>query len=145
VFAYLTTGQDNRVVTMRFDGNGLTAPTPSLIGIPAGSIHDGGRIAFGPDGKLYVATGEIGSPILSQDHSSSGGKILRINPDGSIPADNPDPASSAWSLGHPNIQGVAWDSGGRRGRQPASGALGVLSARNRSARMCTNGVSSCGI
>jgi glucose/arabinose dehydrogenase len=113
VFAYLTTGQDNRVVTMGFDGNGLTAPTPILTGIPVGSIHDGGRIAFGPDGKLYVATGESGSPSLSQDRSSLGGKILRINPDGSIPADNPDPASPVWSLGHRNIQGLAWDSGGR--------------------------------
>ena len=58
VFAYLTTGQDNRVVRMGFDGDALTEQSPILTGIPAGSIHDGGRIAFGPDGKLYVATGE---------------------------------------------------------------------------------------
>ena len=82
VFAYLTTAQDNRVVTMRFDGASLTAPSPILTGIPAGSIHDGGRMAFGPDGKLYVTTGESGDPGLSQDRSSLGGKILRINPDG---------------------------------------------------------------
>ena len=62
VFAYLTTGQDNRVVRMGFDGIALTGQSPILTGIPAGSIHDGGRIAFGPDGKLYVATGESGNP-----------------------------------------------------------------------------------
>jgi glucose/arabinose dehydrogenase len=113
VFAYITTAQDNRVVTMRFDGPSLTEPSPILTGIPAGSVHDGGRIAFGPDGNLYVTTGESGNPELAQDRSSLGGKILRINPDGSIPADNPDPASPVWSFGHRNIQGLAWDSAGR--------------------------------
>ena len=113
VFAYITTGQDNRVVRMRFDGGALTGQAPIFTGIPAGSRHDGGRIAFGPDGKLYVATGEIGNPELAQDRSSLGGKILRINPDGSTPSDNPDPASPVWSYGHRNIQGLAWDSAGR--------------------------------
>ena len=101
------------MVVMRFDGGGLTGQSPILTGIPAGSIHDGGRIAFGPDGKLYVATGESGNPQLAQDRSSLGGKILRINPDGSIPSDNPDPASPVWSFGHRNIQGLAWDAAGR--------------------------------
>lgn len=113
VFAYLTTGQDNRVVRMGFDGGALTGQSPILTGIPAGSIHDGGRIAFGPDGKLYVATGESGDPQLAQDRSSLGGKILRINTDGSVPPDNPDPSSPVWSFGHRNIQGLAWDSAGR--------------------------------
>jgi glucose/arabinose dehydrogenase len=113
VFAYITTAQDNRVVRMRFDGGALTEQSPILVGIPAGSIHDGGRIAFGPDGKLYVATGESGNPELAQDRSSLGGKILRINPDGSIPSDNPGPGSPVWSFGHRNIQGLAWDSAGR--------------------------------
>jgi glucose/arabinose dehydrogenase len=113
VFAYLTTGQDNRVVRMGFDGGALTGQSPILTGIPAASVHDGGRIAFGPDGKLYVATGEAGDRPLAQDRSSLGGKILRINPDGSIPSDNPDPASPVWSFGHRNIQGLAWDSAGR--------------------------------
>jgi glucose/arabinose dehydrogenase len=113
VFAYLTTGQDNRVVRMGFDGGALTGQSPILTGIPAASVHDGGRIAFGPDGKLYVATGEAGNRQLAQDRSSLGGKILRINPDGSIPSDNPDPASPVWSFGHRNIQGLAWDSAGR--------------------------------
>ncbi|MEO3761057.1 PQQ-dependent sugar dehydrogenase [Mycobacterium sp. B14F4] len=113
VFAYITTAQDNRVVTMRFDGASLSEPSAILTGIPAGSIHDGGRIAFGPDGKLYITTGESGNPGLAQDRSSLGGKILRINADGSIPSDNPDPASPVWSFGHRNIQGLAWDSAGR--------------------------------
>jgi glucose/arabinose dehydrogenase len=113
VFAYITTGQDNRVVRMRFDGGALTGQAPIFTGIPAGWRHDGGRIAFGPDGKLYVATGETGNTDLAQDPSSLGGKILRINPDGSIPSDNPDPASPVWSYGHRNIQGLAWDSAGR--------------------------------
>jgi glucose/arabinose dehydrogenase len=113
VFAYFTAGQDNRVVRMRLDGGTLSAQSPILTGIPAGAIHDGGRIAFGPDGKLYVATGESGNPQLAQDLSSLGGKILRINPDGSIPPDNPDSASPVWSFGHRNIQGLAWDSAGR--------------------------------
>ena len=113
VYAYITTAADNRVVTMQFDGGALSAQTPLFTGIPAGTIHDGGRIAFGPDGKLYVATGEAGSPALAQDPSSLGGKILRLNPDGSIPADNPDPASPVFSLGHRNVQGLAWDGAGR--------------------------------
>ncbi|MHC9290826.1 PQQ-dependent sugar dehydrogenase [Mycobacterium sp. LTG2003] len=112
-YAYLTTGEDNRVVQMRFDDGTLSAQLPILTGIPAGSRHDGGRIAFGPDGKLYVATGEVGDPQLAQDRASLGGKILRINPDGSVPSDNPDPASPVWSYGHRNIQGLAWDSAGR--------------------------------
>ena len=113
VFAYLTTAQDNRVVVMRLDGGALTGQSPILTGIPAGSIHDGGRIAFGPDGKLYVATGEAGNSGLAQDRSSLGGKILRVNPDGSVPSDNPDPTSPVWSFGHRNIQGLAWDAAGR--------------------------------
>lgn len=113
VYAYITTAQDNRVVRMSFDGAALSEQAPIFTGIPAGTIHNGGRIALGPDGKLYVATGERGDPGLAQDPSSLGGKILRINLDGSIPPDNPDPASPVWSLGHRNIQGLAWDAAGR--------------------------------
>ena len=126
VFAYITTAQDNRVVTMRFDGASLSEPSPILTGIPAGSIHDGGRIAFGPDGKLYVTTGESGDPELAQDRSSLGGKILRINPTARSRPDNPDPASPVWSFGHRNIQGLAWDSadgcGSRSRREPVGRA-----------------------
>ena len=113
VFAYFTSGGDNRVVRMDFDGAVLSGQTPILTGIPAGATHNGGRIEFGPDGKLYVATGDSGNSQLSQDPASLGGKILRINPDGSVPADNPEPGSPVWSYGHRNIQGLAWDSAGR--------------------------------
>ena len=113
VFAYLTTDADNRVVATRFDGDTLTDQRPILTGIPAAAIHDGGRILFGPDGKLYVTTGDAGNSGLAQDKSSLGGKILRIDPDGAIPADNPDPASPVWSYGHRNVQGLAWDGQGR--------------------------------
>jgi glucose/arabinose dehydrogenase len=113
VYAYITTQADNRVVTMPFDGQQLGAATPILTGIPRGEIHDGGRIAFGPDRKLYVTTGETGDSSLAQDRASLGGKILRVNPDGSVPRDNPFPGSPVWSYGHRNVQGITWDAQGR--------------------------------
>ena len=78
--------------------------------IPASSWHDGGRIQFGPDGMLYVATGDAIVPDLSQDPASLAGKILRIDRDGSIPEDNPIPDSPVYSMGHRNPQGMDWDS-----------------------------------
>jgi glucose/arabinose dehydrogenase len=109
VFLYLTTGSDNRVVRARLDGSRLGATNVVLDGIPAGFIHDGGRIAFGPDGYLYVTTGETGDPELAQDPDSLAGKILRITADGEPAPGNPDPDSPVWSLGHRNVQGLAWD------------------------------------
>ena len=113
LFFYLTTGTDNRVVGAQLDGGVLGEPTVLLDGIPRGFIHDGGRIAFGPDGFLYVTTGETGDPELAQDPSSLAGKILRITADGEPAPGNPDPASPVWSLGHRNVQGLAWDDEGR--------------------------------
>lgn len=113
LFFYLTTGTDNRVVSAQLDGGVLGEPTVLLDGIPRGFIHDGGRIAFGPDGFLYVTTGETGDPELAQDPSSLAGKILRITADGEPAPGNPDPASPVWSLGHRNVQGLAWDDEGR--------------------------------
>jgi glucose/arabinose dehydrogenase len=81
-----------------------------LAGIPSGGIHNGGRIAFGPDDKLWIATGDAGIRELSQDRSSLAGKVLRVEPDGSTPDDNPF-GTPVWSQGHRNIQGLAWDSG----------------------------------
>lgn len=109
VYAYLTTSEDNRVVTMTFDGDELGPSKAIFTGIPKGDIHDGGRIAFGPDGKLYVTTGETGDGPLAQDPDSPAGKILRLEPDGSVPRDNPDPKSPVWTLGHRNVQGITWD------------------------------------
>jgi glucose/arabinose dehydrogenase len=113
LFFYLTSSSDNRVVKAELDGTELGEPTVVLDGIPAGFIHDGGRIAFGPDGYLYVTTGETGDPGLAQDPDSLAGKILRITADGEPAPGNPDPASPVWSLGHRNVQGLAWDDEGR--------------------------------
>ncbi len=93
--------------------NGMINEDRVLIeGIPGGPFHDGGRIQFGPDGKLYVTTGDAGNPELSQDLDSLGGKILRINPDGTIPEDNPWKDSPIYSIGHRNPQGLDWDDAG---------------------------------
>ena len=113
VFAYLTTAQDNRVVTMRYDGRRLGPPRPVLTGIPNGFVHDGGRLLFAPDGTLFVSTGETGQGRLAQDRSSLGGKILRITPGGRPAPGNPWKGSRVWTLGHRNVQGLAFDGAGR--------------------------------
>jgi len=112
IYAYLTTTVDNRVVRMTFDGSTLTNPRVVLKGIPSGPTHDGGRIAFGPDGKLWITTGDTGDRSTAQNRSSLAGKILRVNPDGSTPSDNPF-GSPVWAYGIRNSQGIAWDSQGR--------------------------------
>ncbi|GAB2881365.1 PQQ-dependent sugar dehydrogenase [Nocardioides pacificus] len=112
LFFYLTTADDNRVVRASFDGRRLGEPEVVLDGIPAGFIHDGGRLEFGPDGHLYVSTGEIGERSLAQDPDSLGGKILRITTDGDPAPGNPVPDSPVWSLGHRNVQGLAFDDDG---------------------------------
>ena len=83
-----------------------------IRGIPASTNHNGGRIAFGPDGMLYVTAGDAGDRESAQDVRSLAGKILRLTPDGEIPADNPFDGSPVYSLGHRNPQGLAWDDGG---------------------------------
>jgi glucose/arabinose dehydrogenase len=110
VYAYLTTERDNRIVRFRLGGG---QPEVLLEGIPKAGIHNGGRIAFGPDGMLYAGTGDAAERGNAQDPGSLGGKILRLRPDGGIPADNPDPGSPVWTLGHRNVQGLAWDGQGR--------------------------------
>jgi glucose/arabinose dehydrogenase len=109
IYAYMTTARDNRIVRFRLGGR----VRPIVTGIRRGVIHDGGRIAFGPDGKLYAGVGETGDRGLAQRRGSQNGKILRMNPDGSVPPDNPFRGSRVWTLGHRNVQGLAWDSGGR--------------------------------
>jgi glucose/arabinose dehydrogenase len=109
VYAYFTSATDNRIVRFRLGGE----VRPIVTGIERGFNHNGGRIAFGPDGKLYAGVGEAGDTDLSQDRGSPNGKILRMNPDGSPPRDNPFPGSLVWTLGHRNVQGLAWDSRGR--------------------------------
>ncbi|MGA4689125.1 MAG: PQQ-dependent sugar dehydrogenase [Rhodococcus sp. (in: high G+C Gram-positive bacteria)] len=113
VYLYVTTGSDNRVLRAVLDGTTLAEPEVILDGIPSARIHDGGRMTFGPDGMLYVATGEAGRRELAQDPNSLGGKILRITSDGEPAPGNPDPASPAYSLGHRNVQGLSFDDRGR--------------------------------
>jgi len=114
VYAYLTTAADNRIVRIPFrDGALRGEPELVLEGIPRAGNHDGGRLAFGPDGMLYATAGDAGQPGLAQDPSSLGGKILRMTPEGDVPGDNPIPGSYVYSLGHRNPQGIAWDADGR--------------------------------
>lgn len=107
---FLTTS--NKVVRYQLDDKTVTEDKVLMDGIPGGPFHDGGRIQFGPDGKLYITTGDAGNPDLSQDLASVAGKILRINPDGTIPEDNPWDDSPVYSIGHRNPQGIDWDNSG---------------------------------
>ncbi|MFD0904243.1 PQQ-dependent sugar dehydrogenase [Actinomadura sediminis] len=107
VYLYFTADDDNRVVRTTYDGR-LGDLRVIVDGIPKGSNHNGGRLAFGPDGMLYITTGEAGNPSLSQDRASLGGKILRVTPEGDPAPGNPF-GDRVWSYGHRNVQGLAWD------------------------------------
>jgi len=109
VFFYATTAEDNRVFRTTFRNGRLGALEPILTGIPRNSFHDGGRMIFGPDGMLYVSTGEAGQPDLAQDRGSLGGKVLRITEAGKPAPGNPDRSSPIWTWGHRNVQGLAFD------------------------------------
>lgn len=113
VYAYVSTTSDNRVVRMEYDGRRLGDVEPVLTGIPNGFVHDGGRLLFADDGTLFVSTGETGEEQLAQDRDSLAGKILRIDPDGSPAAGNPVPGSPVWTMGHRNVQGLAFDDRGQ--------------------------------
>ncbi|WP_246081834.1 PQQ-dependent sugar dehydrogenase [Nocardioides litoris] len=112
VYLYLSAAQDNRVVRAPLRRDRLGEPEVLLDGIPRAFIHDGGRLAFGPDGFLYVSTGEAGDPPLAQDRGSLGGKVLRLTPDGDPAPGNPFD-SPVFSYGHRNVQGLAFDDAGR--------------------------------
>lgn len=114
IYAYFTSASDNRIVRLIHDekkpaGEQLGEPDTVFRGIPKGGVHNGGRIAFGPDKMLYVGTGESGDTGLSQDKESLGGKILRLTPDGEPAPGNPFPDSAVYTYGHRNVQGLAWD------------------------------------
>ena len=109
IYVYATTGSDNRVLSMELRGGSLQNTRPILTGIPKGFVHDGGRMVFGPDGALYVSTGETGNPELAQDPHSLAGKILKINEQGKASSGS----SRVWTLGHRNVQGLAFDERNR--------------------------------
>jgi glucose/arabinose dehydrogenase len=101
----------NRVIRLRDSGGHGAFDRVIIEGIPGGRNHNGGRIGFGPDRMLYIATGEIFESEIAQDIKSLGGKILRLTPDGEIPEDNPFKDSPVYSYGHRNPQGIDWKPG----------------------------------
>lgn len=120
LYAYYTSASDNRIVRMKYGGGGsggagdrLGEQEVLLEGIPKALIHNGGRIKFGPDGMLYAGTGDATRQDEAQDENSLAGKILRLTPDGEPAAGNPFGSNPVYSLGHRNVQGLAWDWSGR--------------------------------
>jgi glucose/arabinose dehydrogenase len=101
----------NRISRLRLTGNKAAEEKVLVEGIPGASNHDGGRLHFGPDGKLYATAGDASHPELAQDRASPAGKLLRMNADGGVPADNPFPGSLVYSMGHRNAQGFDWQPG----------------------------------
>ncbi|MCD8509029.1 MAG: sorbosone dehydrogenase family protein [Bacillus sp. (in: Bacteria)] len=115
-FAYYTYEdggeQWNRIVKLRLEGDAWREERILIDAIPGGTFHHGGRLKIGPDGLLYATTGDASIPTIAQEVDSLGGKILRLDLDGSIPEDNPFGDSYVYSYGHRNPQGLAWSSGG---------------------------------
>lgn len=101
----------SKLVRYRYEEDTLIDPKV-LLEIEGGTSHNGSRLAFGPDGKLYWATGDKHDYTYAQNREKLNGKILRFNPDGSIPSDNPDPASPVWAWGFRNMQGLAFSTKG---------------------------------
>lgn len=110
IFIYETT-DSNRVVRLKYENETLTDDKIILHGIPSAGNHDGGALRFGPDGFLYVGTGDALNPPSAQNLNSYGGKILRIDKDGNAAPGNPF-NSRIWSYGHRNVQGFDWDNKG---------------------------------
>ncbi|MGO4143533.1 sorbosone dehydrogenase family protein [Paenarthrobacter sp. YAF11_1] len=118
LYAYFTSASDNRIARMKLGedtGGTLSLGEPDVIfsGISKASTHNGGRIRFGPDGFLYVGTGDSQRRDQPQDTNALGGKILRLTPEGQPAPGNPFGDNPVFSYGHRNVQGLAWDSEGR--------------------------------
>ncbi|WP_091226867.1 sorbosone dehydrogenase family protein [Microbacterium sp. 3J1] len=116
LYTYFTAAEENRVERRAIGGEpgalALGAPETVIDDIPAAGNHNGGRIAFGPDGMLYVTTGDAGDRDSAQDVDALSGKILRLTPEGDVPDDNPFEGSPVYSYGHRNPQGIGWDAAG---------------------------------
>jgi glucose/arabinose dehydrogenase len=119
-----TSPTDNRIVRIKLDNNVLNTGSEQVLlsGILRNKFHDGGRLRFGPDGKLYASTGDAQNGDNAQNLSSLNGKVLRLNTDGSAPSDNPF-GNYVWSYGHRNPQGLAFDSQGRLWEQEFGNAI----------------------
>ena len=118
LYAYMTYEDGgqlwNRIMWVRVEGARASGAGTLVERIPGSDFSNGGAMAFGPDGRLYVGTGSTSDLLrLSQDQDSLAGKILRFNEDGSVPADNPTPGSAVYASGFRDPQGLDWDSGGR--------------------------------
>ncbi len=109
-----TSPVDNRIVRIKLENGRLVLSSRQnlVTGILRNKFHDGGRLRFGPDGKLYASTGDAQNGNHAQNLTSLNGKILRLNPDGTVPSDNPF-GNYVWSYGHRNPQGIAFDANGR--------------------------------
>ncbi|MEV7396671.1 PQQ-dependent sugar dehydrogenase [Aeromicrobium sp. NPDC092404] len=112
LFAFVTTGSDDRVVRLTLDGSTIRDQEPILTDIAIGSRHHGGRLLFDREGNLFVSTGDAGDGDLAQDRDSLNGKVLRITRDGKAAPGNPF-GNRTWSYGHRNIEGLAYDADGR--------------------------------
>ncbi len=111
LYAFFTAPKDNRIVRFKLADGGH--PQVILAGITKNIIHNGGRLAFGPDGYLYAGTGDGGTGGgPSQDRTDLNGKILRMTTDGKPAPGDPFPGSPVWSYGHRNVQGLAWSPDG---------------------------------
>ena len=116
LYAYSTGTDGNRIQRFTVTGSAgsyALGDAETIIGqLPSARTHNGGRLAFGPDGMLYATVGDAGQSHLAQDLGAMNGKILRMTPDGAVPADNPFPGSVVYSFGHRNPQGLAWSADG---------------------------------
>ncbi|WHT22074.1 PQQ-dependent sugar dehydrogenase [Crossiella sp. CA-258035] len=114
VYIYHTASSGNQLVRAKLTGNTLSGWQTLLGGTPKSRFHNGGRLRFSPDGKyLFISTGDAQNGPNAQNLNNNAGKILRLHPDGTIPADNPFPGKAIWSYGHRNVQGLDFDSQGR--------------------------------
>lgn len=104
-------GYREKVVRYQYADSALGSPTVIIDNIPAAGIHNGSRLLISPDRKLFITTGDASASANAQLPGSLSGKVLRLNLDGSIPADNPYPDNPAWSIGHRNPQGLVFANG----------------------------------